>query len=274
MKKFILAFTALLLLSCEKQTEWTMPEAPPDILVVEGFLTDEPGPHRVLLSRCGNDPAGNPEPVSGADVRISDGGSTVVLSEHPQQPGLYFTPPGFAGIPGRTYRLMISSEGKQYEATTTMRPAAYFHPLHINRNKQTGMYSISWIAPPYNAANPAMYEILLDWSLVQGYQGLPFEETHARLHYFSLPTLDVSEIFAPVMEKISFPRGTIIIEKRYSLTSDYAEFLRCLLLETSWRGGFFDMLPANLPSNISGNGNAAGYFTACGSSVISLTAGN
>jgi hypothetical protein len=87
--------------------------------------------------------------------------------------------------------------------------------------------------------------------------------------FYTLPTLDVSEIFAPVMESISFPAGTIITERRYSLTPEHAEFLREMLLETSWTGGLFSVANSNVTTNLSEG--AAGYFGACSVTSLSLT---
>ena len=76
-----------------------------------------------------------------------------------------------------------------------------------------------------------------------------------------MPTIDVSQVFAPENEKIYFPKGSIIWIRKYALSNEYAEYLRAVLLETKWRGGFLDSQPANVPSNFS-NG-ALGFFSVC-----------
>jgi hypothetical protein len=136
-----------------------------------------------------------------------------------------------------------------------------FSVLKYIKDKNNGLYHITWVAENYNPQYYAMYEILLDWSSVTGYQSLPADSCKARLLYYTLPTLDVSEVFAPEKQKINFPAGTIIREKRFSLTHDHAEFIRALLSETNWSGGLFDCSHANLPTNLSDG--AAGYFGAC-----------
>lgn len=72
----------------------------------------------------------------------------------------------------------------------------------------------------------------------------------------------MSEIFAPSIEKVSFPEGTTIIETRYSLTHEYAEFIREVLLETQWQRALFNTIPANVPTNLSAGW--AGFFAVCG----------
>jgi hypothetical protein len=84
-----------------------------------------------------------------------------------------------------------------------------------------------------------------------------------------LPTLDVSQIFSPEMEKVSFPAGTIINERRYSLTPEHAEFFRELLLETNWTGGLFSLSNANVITNLTEG--AIGYFGVCSVTSLSLT---
>jgi hypothetical protein len=114
-----------------------------------------------------------------------------------------------------------------------------------------------------------MWEVLLDWSKVPGYQQTDSTKCKARLLFYTLSTLDVSEIFAPTVEKVSFPAGTTINEIRYSMTPEYAEFIREVLLETQWQGGLFNTIPSNVPTNLSSGG--IGFFAVCGVYSISQT---
>ncbi|NTW34192.1 MAG: DUF4249 family protein [Bacteroidetes bacterium] len=123
----------------------------------------------------------------------------------------------------------------------------------------------------FNAYAPvryAMWEILLDWSNVRDFQNQNPDSCKARLLYYSLPTIDVSQVLPPEIEKISFPLGTTITQKRYSLTSEHAEFIRALLYETNWEGGLFDSAHSNLPTNISKG--AVGFFAVCSVTSVSL----
>jgi hypothetical protein len=87
-----------------------------------------------------------------------------------------------------------------------------------------------------------------------------------------LPTLDVSQMFAPAMETVLFPKGTIITEKRYSLSTQHAAFIRALLAETNFQGGLFNSVPSNLPVNLSNNG--IGFFGASAVTIKTRVAGN
>jgi len=108
-----------------------------------------------------------------------------------------------------------------------------------------------------------MYEVLLDWSHVAGYGA----QGTARLLSFAFNTLDVGQVFPPEKEKVWFPAGTIVIVRKYSLTDEFAAYLRALAMETQWHGGYFDEASANLPTNLSAG--AIGYFAA--SSVLADT---
>ena len=131
------------------------------------------------------------------------------------------------------------------------------------------MFYIDWVANAFSSQEPAIWELLLDWSKVPGYENAGSAGCQARMLFYTLPTLDVSEIFAPEMEKISFPAGTIINERRYSITPEHAEFLREMLLETNWTGGLFSLANANVMTNLSAG--AIGYFGACSVTSLSIT---
>ena len=80
--------------------------------------------------------------------------------------------------------------------------------------------------------------------------------------------MDVSQLFAPKVSETVFPVGTQIVERKYSIDAAYENYLRSLLAETHWSGGYFDEAHGNLHTNISilvthnPNLKTAGYFSA------------
>ena len=78
----ILLIFALMTTSCIQQLEWEGDDTSGEVLVVEGLLTSEEGPHYVLLSLT------NPVisestriPATGANVEIISGTQSWVLGE-------------------------------------------------------------------------------------------------------------------------------------------------------------------------------------------------
>jgi hypothetical protein len=267
MKKIALfVFTATLLASCEKQVDWTVQSEQHNVLVVDGMLTNVMKAHSIKLSHTVSQLNEVSQAASGAKISVSDGDSTLHLTETPAGSGIYLTDPTFIGTPGKTYTLFISYNGKDYSAETTMLPGQSFNELQYAKNTGNNLYHITWVADVYNAQNFAMYEINLDWSAVPGYESYNPDSCKAKLFYYTLPTIDVSQVFTPTLENVSFPAGTQITEYRYSITTEHAQFIRALLSETKWQGGYFDSSHSNLPTNISEGG--CGFFSACGVEVI------
>jgi hypothetical protein len=257
-----------LLASCVKETDWPLDPAPAPVVVVDGIITDVQGVQSIQLNYSVNDLNEDPAPVSEANVIISNEDSSWQLTEKPAYSGRYVTTPTFVAVPGKSYSLLINHNSKIYSAKSEMEPGRFFDPLQFKQNEDDSLYHIDWVASAFSGDDPAMWEIILDWSQVPGYTGLDSTMYKARVLFYTLPTLDVSQIFAPPVEKITFPAGTIITENRYSLTTDHAKFIREMLMETSWQGGLFSSVPANVTTNLSSG--AVGWFGACGKTSLSL----
>jgi hypothetical protein len=257
----LIAVSILGFSSCEQQTDWPLDELSGDFIVVDGNITSEVKLQEIRLQKPVSNPNDDPVAVGGADVIVSTEDNVYNFREDPARPGVYQSEEAFGGKAGKTYSLIISHDNRIISAKATMVQATDFIFLRYVRQNNTKLFRIVWVANPYNARRPAMYEILLDWSSVPGYENADPGSTKARLLYYTLPTLDVSQIFAPSLETVLFPPGTLITEKRYSLAPAHAEFIRALLSETNWQGGLFNSAAANLPTNLSNN--ATGYFGAC-----------
>lgn len=264
----LLTVIIILLQGCVKETSWPLQGGLPGTLIVDAVVTDEVKTHRITLTYPV--PALNqvPQPVAGAVVLISNEDSTWQLTESPVNPGSYLTPPYFFTRLQKTYTLLISLGDQVFTAKANMTGGVMFNELQYTRNDENGLYHVDWVASAFSTQQAAMWEVLVDWSMVPGYESLDSLDTHARMLFYTLPTLDVSEVFAPMMQSVYFPAGTIITERRYSLTPAHAEFIRELLLETNWTGGLFTTAPANVGTNLSGG--AFGYFGACAVTELSV----
>ena len=76
--------------SCEEQTDWDFKPQGNGILVVEAIITNELKTQEIKLSLSYNDQNGTPEPVSGAEVSVSDGQNSLNFFEDPIRSGKIF----------------------------------------------------------------------------------------------------------------------------------------------------------------------------------------
>lgn len=102
-------------------------------IVVDGLLTDQPGPHQVnlFLSSALDDNLNDPARISGATVIITDdGGYAERLAEVSE--GVYQTSDDYTGVVGRAYRLTVATtSGEQLESEfIQMKPAGEITALH------------------------------------------------------------------------------------------------------------------------------------------------
>lgn len=255
----VIAFT---LSGCEAKTDWPLQTAIQDFIVVDATITDEIKIQTIHLSHPLDHLNDIPVPVKDAAINITLPEAVYRFHESPENPGTYVSDIEFAGKKNKIHSLLITIGSKVYSAKAKMDPGGVIPPLNYALDKVTRLYHITKVYNNgFNPERPAMFEILLDWSQVPGYRDADPGLCKSRLLYYVLPTLDVSQVFAPAVEKVNFPSGTKIVEKRYSLTPEHAEFIRELLSETTWQGGLFNSAPANIPTNLSQG--AVGYFGAC-----------
>jgi len=266
-KPILFIFCAIQFISCEMATNWKISPDKNDFIVVNGQITNEKKEHIVTIYSPADQLNKIPKPISWGYVSIFDGDSLFYLNNDYSNPGRYKTNANFRAVINKTYTLMINVSGQNYFASTTMLPVSQFNPLKYKYDETKQMFLIDSVTEAFNINESAMYEIMINWEQVQGYDTIPAELKNAVLYYYTLSTLDVSEVFKPQKEQVYFPAGTTIIERKYSLTKQQAKFIRSLLLETEWRGGLFDVTQGNITTNLS-NG-AVGYFGA--SSVLEKT---
>lgn len=262
-KLFTYLFLLMLLVSCEEQTDWNLQPADNDFIVVDGTITNELKVQTITIMKPVTSLNKQPDPVSGATVLVSSNLLTHTFHGDLSHPGTYLSDKAFIGIRNETYSLSITSGNRNYSSKAVLAsPVANFNLIEYQMDANDKKYRFSKVPFPYNPLLSAMYEIRLDWSSAPGYENQNPDSCRAKLFYYVLPTIDVSELFAPGIEKVTFPLGTTISERRYSLTNEHAAFLRALLLETTWQGGYFNTASANIPTNLSIG--AMGFFGACG----------
>lgn len=243
--------------ACEEKVDLPLDSGNTDLLVVDGVLTNELRNHVIKLSRPYGEQNGEPEPVSGAAVFIFEDTVATMLTEFPTGSGSYYTPARRA-VFGKTYTLIIRHAGKNYFAQDGSVPV---EPLPTLQYRAVGdEYALTFNG---SGDDPYYVEYLVDW------QNTPTcSDTggcDARLMFYDLKTVDVNEIYKPERAPFTFPAGSLVIRRKYSVSPRYKAFLRSMLSETEWRGGVFDVQRSDVITNLSAG--AVGFFAVC--SVVS-----
>jgi len=252
--------------SCEEKTGWEIVPGDLNSVVVDAILTNEMKEQMVKLSRPYNDVNGESVPVSGAEVTVSNGSAEMSFIELPEDPGTYQSEEPVGASIDKIYTITIQTGSKIYSASTGMVPVIASMPLQVIAS-ENNLRKINWTAPGYNPDDLAMYEVQISWTHLAD-STLNDTVTEARMMHYTLNTIDVSHIVFPQeKEEVLFPAGSILVVRKYSLTEDFAAYLRALLAETEWQGSLFEDARGNLPTNISNGG--LGYFSAC--SVVADT---
>lgn len=249
--------------SCVNEFPFSTDVPQANTVVVEGEITNEYKNHKIYVSRLSRYQDTSRNALRGAKVAVSSGDSTFFYSE--TESGVYTSDNKFIGISNQVYYLHIEiNDTIIISAETTMKPCTPSDPITFKKH-DNGKLSIKHVAEPYVPENPAKYIIRINWQENK-------KQKNATLYYYSLTTVNIAELFAPETQETFFPAGAEIIETKYSLDDDYESYIRSLLAETMWSGGYFDEAHGNLHSNIkteSRNVTTAGYFSA--STIITDT---
>lgn len=269
MKKIWLYIILMVFASCVKEADWDSPGQGSEYIVVDGVITNESRLQYVILNYNKADLNGTLQPIDGGEVILSNEDSTWQFLESASEPGKYISSRPIVAQINKTYSLLVIYQGNFYSSQAQMVQGKTFSELSYSKNENNELYHIDYVASAFEEEDPAMWEILIDWSSVPGYENVSPEDARKKLLFYTLTTLDVSQIFAPLVEEVSFPAGTKIDQRRFSLSSDHADFIRSLLLETSWQGGVFPTDPADVLTNISDGG--LGFFGICAVNSLSLT---
>lgn len=263
---FSIAVVSSSFIACEKEVDWQSNSEQSDAVVVECVLTNEYKYQEVRLSQPKSNVSDRERPISQASVLVNDGLQDYIFTELDSVQGLYMSQDKFSASVSKAYRLEIGWGDRNFQAETLMSVIKPFNLLSISLADKENFYEVSYVSSLYDTNEQALYEIsIFSDSVITEVD----TSQSAKLFYYTFSTLDVGEVFAPTKGECIFYKGAKIIEKKYSLTKDYAEFVKAMASETEWQGSFFAEASSNLPSNIEGD-NGLGYFTACTVLIDSL----
>ena len=253
------AFLIVLLIfvySCEEITDWDFKSGDNGILAVEALITDEFKIHEILLSLSTARQNDIPSPAVGAEISLKSESETVLFTEDILHPGTYKSEKAFSAKLNTDYILEIRWNNTVYTAENYMVQIIPFTPVTFKAVVGTDSLTFDQEPPAFSPHEQAMYEILVDWSDI-----VAAEKTQAKYLFYTLSTVDVNQIFKPAKQTPIFPKGSKVIEKKYSLNKNTADYFRSVLMETEWQGGVFDEASAPVRGNISNGG--LGYFCVC-----------
>jgi hypothetical protein len=166
-RKHVLIFLlSAVILSCTEQIDVKLDENY-SRLVVDGSVTTDTMKHRITLSLTSDYFYDSPpEMVSEANVTISDGTSSEILTE--TAPGTYFTNEDYAGVPGKTYTLNINLRKpvggfNYYTASSTLLPVFRLDSIGLEFIKGGYNNKGIWVIKSYFSDPPTRdyYRVLI-----------------------------------------------------------------------------------------------------------------
>jgi hypothetical protein len=254
MKPSILLLISLFALtSCEKVIDVAIRDSDTRT-VIEGRVSNVPGPHEVRVSRSANfDAAGTGVVVSNALVTISNG--SVVDTLRYVADGRYQTRKT-VGTPGQTYTLRVVADGRTYLGTSTMPQPILLNQLTYETAGPRGKVLQANYDDPASVANFYQFVVFVNDKKQDG-----IYVTDDRLRNGIRARTPIGQ--GPEGPEIETD-DVVRVEMRCidAGTYDYLKSLADLL-------GGQTLGPANPNSNLSGG--ALGYFSAQTTSVNSLT---
>jgi hypothetical protein len=264
MKIINLCIVVLLLFflsACQEVIEIPLDNTNPK-LVVEGAITNEPGPYYVKLSQTGDFYSTAPAPrVTDAVVTISDdAGNTEVLTQLADKPGTYATST-LQGEIGRTYTLTVVHQGQSYQSQSRLFPVTSIDKLEIrfvpeSATREEGYYLYFFAKEPRGETNYYRFMIYENDSLYNSINDLLV--TNDDLIKGDIENLELG---------YAFQLQDVVKLEMHSISKEVYDYYIGLINVYNNDGGLFSPPPVNPPSNIS-NG-ALGVFRA--SAVASQT---
>ena len=263
---FLLFATTLLagLSACEDVIDVDIPSGEP-LLVVDGAVTDQPGPYVVKLTTT--IPYFQEQalpPVRGAILTLTDNeGQRETLRE--REPGLYVTS-SFQGKIGNRYVLNIQTEGEEYEAETEIRRTPPIDSVRAVFREATTLDEEGYYVLYYGPELPGLgdyfrFKVFRNGRLLNRPQDL-FVRSDELVDGRYIGAFELNNNQG---EEETFERGDSIRVEMNSLPRDYYFFLNEIVTQLN-NTGLFAAPPANVRTNVRNVNSSAptrqavGYF--------------
>lgn len=279
MKKtgFYLAVIFIILTGCEEMMDVSFSSNAERRLVVEGVFTTDTTAHQVMLSWTGDYFKRDAQNmVAGAEVSITDGENTFLLTEDAGEHGIYRTRSDVYGETGKTYTLNIRlDDGAEYSASEELYPLPEIDSIQQSENYNHLDFAREWYGYGYDifyyGPEPEGVGNFYLWSLYINdvlYTDTIFEQVFSDDEFIDGNYIKDALLFFIKEDDVPSDSAQVRLEM-YSISEEYYDFLIGLMLETMWRGSPWDGPPANVPSNI--NNGAKGYFRVSDKKTATLT---
>lgn len=260
-----------------------------NLIVVEGVITDQPGPHTIKIST--SMPLGirsSASPVTGCNVYITDDtGNSIPLSE--TSDGMYSTSPEIRGVVGRSYVLHINSGPGHQNLSYISSPAllkpvppidsVYYEKVIVSKDGLgfiTGEGCQIYLDShdPANSCRFYRFEYVETWEFRLPYQVINnrcwVSNNSADINIKNTTSLSDDKITRFPVNYITNESDRLnmrysILVNQYSLSEGEYEYWDKLRNTVEEVGSLYDIIPASIPSNIKciekPEENVLGYFS-------------
>lgn len=256
----ILSILAFAITSCTEDIDLELNNGY-ERLVVEGSLTNEAKIHEIKLSKTASYFSElQTQMVSNAEVSITDGTNTFILTENPDKPGIYQTEPDVKGIPGNTYTLNINNaeinnKVENYTATCDMHEIASMDSIQLEHMKKYKLYFVNVYAKdPAATKDYYLFNVYLNGNL---YSDTISEQIVQSDDFFNGNY--TYGITSQILYDNDVEIGDTITFELAGITREYYNFILELQTESGFSIPLFSGPPANVSTNVSNGG--LGFFS-------------
>lgn len=226
-------------------------------IIIQGSISSERKAHKVILSKSADYFLNQQTPrISGATVIISDGTDNFTLTE--VAPGIYETDT-MAGAPGRTYTLIATIEGKEYESSCYMNFCPPIDSIKIGyydygnyQEEDTFAFVLMYAQEPETKGNYYLWDVYKNGKLESDTLNEKWLESDLFVNGLYISDYQAQWLVANT--------GDTITLEMQSITEEYYDYYYQVMSVTDWNGGPLSGPPANPVGNISND--ALGFFLA------------
>lgn len=260
LSKFIyIALLSLCVISCTQDINIDLKSTTPE-LVVDGCITTDTTTHTVYLKKTADYFSNKAaDRISGATVSLSDGSSSITLTENAHDLGAYQTPANYYGVVGKTYTLHISNvdvndDGVKevYEATSTIPTKFQVDSIGIVKTKSFGnnyWYVNVWMQDPPVERNYYLIKAYRNDTCATDSIQLWGAESDEIFNGYYLNNVTFVALRDIASEKLS-NNDKVTLEVS-GISEDYMYFINDVIDEYWGRNPLFGGQPANVRTNVS-----------------------